>query len=88
MIEAARNLGRELGLQGIFGFQFILTQENKYSVIESNPRIQGTSYATFLAGSNFIEYEICRLLEYNYEVNEPVWGSKFYRLTRGLMLHE
>ena len=58
IISASRILGNALGLRGIFGLQFILSPNGSLSVIECNPRIQGTNYATMLAGSNLIEYEI------------------------------
>jgi carbamoyl-phosphate synthase large subunit len=86
IINASRILGKALGLQGIFGLQFILDPHGFLSVIECNPRIQGTNYATLLAGSNLIEYEISRLLDLDYEIVQPKWNSKFYRISSGAIL--
>jgi carbamoyl-phosphate synthase large subunit len=86
IISASRVLGRALELKGIFGLQFILNSFGFLSVIGCNPRIQGTNYATLLAGSNLIEYEIARLLSLDYKVRQPKWNSKFYRISSGAML--
>ena len=86
IINAARILGKALGLQGIFGLQFILGSGGLPFIIECNPRIQGTNYATMLAGSNLIEYEISRLLNLDYKIISPEWDTKFYRISSGAII--
>ena len=44
---------RAIGLSGVFGFQFMLGP-NGFSVIECNPRVQGTMVASLMTGNNLI----------------------------------
>ena len=44
----------ELGLDGVFGFQFKESRDGSAMLLECNPRVQGTMVASVLAGANII----------------------------------
>lgn len=51
--EVSAAAAEHLGLFGAFGFQFILdTRDGEPKIIECNPRVQGTSIASYYAGLN------------------------------------
>ena len=83
LIEVSKNLTSLLGLKGLFGLQFIEISNDKYALLECNPRLQGTNIASILAGSNLIEYAIKSTLEIDYKVLPPRWNSIFRRESIG-----
>lgn len=83
LISASSELSKLLNLRGLFGFQFILSEEGQIGALECNPRIQGTNIASIMAGSNLLEYLIKDQLGLNYSVKEPLWGAMFRRISGG-----
>jgi len=86
LINASKVLADSLRLTGLFGFQFIYKSENEFTILECNPRIQGTNYASILSGSNLIEYMILNLLNYRFKVVEPAWNKTFIRVGGGVLI--
>jgi carbamoyl-phosphate synthase large subunit len=85
LIEATEKLASHFGFRGIFGFQFIFNTESDFSIIECNPRVQGTSIASLLAGSNILEHSILKSLNRESSLVEPRWGSTFIRTSSGVI---
>lgn len=88
LIEISKVFAESIGLVGIFGLQFIYSSDQKYTIIECNPRIQGTNYASILAGSNLIEYACLYLMGYEFQVVEPIWKSTFIRTSTGFLVEQ
>lgn len=88
LIEISKVFAESMGLVGLFGFQFIYSSDQKYTIIECNPRIQGTNYASILAGSNLIEYACLYLMGYEFQVVEPIWNSTFIRASTGFLVEQ
>jgi biotin carboxylase len=44
----------ELGLDGVFGFQFKESRDGSVMLLECNPRVQGTMVTSVLAGANVV----------------------------------
>lgn len=86
LIYASRVIADSLGLTGLFGFQFIYKDENNFTILECNPRIQGTNFASILAGSNLIEYLVLNLLDREFRVFEPDWNKTFVRTSGGILI--
>lgn len=60
--EYSRKLGRSLGLEYCFGFQFKLDDHGVPRILESNPRVQGTMVASTMANFNMIYYTVMSAL--------------------------
>lgn len=52
--EMALRGAEELGLNGVFGFQFKEARDGSVLLLECNPRVQGTMVTSVLAGANVI----------------------------------
>ena len=74
--QIARNLP---GLRGPIGFQFKQSKEGKYSLLESNPRLQGTSVASLGLGYNFVEQALNISLNKNVDLPNKRTGIGFRR---------
>jgi carbamoyl-phosphate synthase large subunit len=86
LIYASKVIAESLGLTGLFGFQFIYKDENSFTILECNPRIQGTNFASILAGSNLIEYLVLSLFDREFNVLEPDWNKIFIRTSGGILI--
>jgi len=56
--NAALHFGRECGLSGVFGLQYIVRDDVPY-IIECNPRVQGTMISALATGNNIIWNSLC-----------------------------
>jgi len=86
LINASKAIADSLRLNGLLGFQFIYKSETDFTILECNPRIQGTNYASILSGSNLIEYVILNLLNYEFKIIEPAWNKTFMRTGGGVLI--
>jgi biotin carboxylase len=86
LINASNLLSASLNLKGLFGFQFIYKSETDFTILECNPRIQGTNYASILSGSNLIEYLVLDLMNHEFEVKDPKWNQIFMRTSGGVLI--
>jgi predicted ATP-grasp superfamily ATP-dependent carboligase len=58
MREDAERLIKHLGWSGILEFDFIKSEDNKYYLIECNPKVWGTTQLTVDAGLNVIQQNV------------------------------
>jgi len=86
LIHASKKIANHLDLRGLFGFQFIFQSSSNFSIIECNPRVQGTNIASVLAGSNLISWAAMYALNRKFEVNDPRWGVLFQRTNSGELI--
>lgn len=86
LIEASRTISKTINLFGLYGFQFIFNSESDFSIIECNPRVQGTNIASLLAGSNLISWAGALALELEFKINEPQWNLYFQRNFEGIII--
>ena len=86
LINASKLLSESLNLKGLFGFQYIYKSDTDFTVLECNPRIQGTNYASILAGSNLIEYLVLDLMNHDFRTIDPVWNKTFMRTSGGILV--
>jgi carbamoyl-phosphate synthase large subunit len=86
LIHASKKIADLLDLRGLFGFQFIFQSSSNFSIIECNPRVQGTNIASVLAGSNLISWATMYALNRKFEVNNPRWGVFFQRTNSGELI--
>ncbi|MBD65291.1 MAG: ATP-dependent carboxylate-amine ligase [Halobacteriovoraceae bacterium] len=85
MIDHTLSVAREIGLEGVFGFQFKIAEDGTPKVLECNPRVQGTMIASILAGANVIWFAIKELLgEVVLEVPSVEDGLVFTRYWGGV----
>jgi carbamoyl-phosphate synthase large subunit len=83
LINLCKLLSEQLGLEGVFGFQFLEDLQGRIYFLECNPRVQGTMHATIMSGVNIIEYGILNSLGLDFSVDEPNWTTRFYRAEGG-----
>lgn len=82
--DFASRFGEELGLEGIFGLQCIVTEPNGFSFLECNPRIQGTMVASTIAGENIIARGARLALGMPQIPLQPIsWGTVYRRTWSG-----
>ena len=79
IIEYCRRIVEGLKLEYIIGFQFKEDKDGRPRLLECNPRVQGTTILSTLAGANIIEGAV-QLAKYNKaEKLTPRWGVKMRR---------
>ncbi len=86
IVEYCKLISNEIDLTSIFGFQFKEDEFGNPKILECNPRIQGTTYMSTLAGANLIAKSISDYLklkdvEFNLDYN-----MKFYRVYSGISI--
>jgi Biotin carboxylase len=73
-------IAKELkGLYGPIGFQFKLSKDNKFSLLESNPRLQGTSVASIGLDYNYPAQAVSFALSGNLDLPMRKSGIRFRR---------
>lgn len=79
-----RRLGEELGLCYAFGFQFREDEDGRPRLLECNPRVQGTSVASTLAGGNTVYGAVAAAMGETIPEFDPEWGARFHRYWGGV----
>lgn len=62
LIDFTLQAASSLGLQNLFGMQYRFDRQGVPHILECNPRIQGTSIASYFSGVNLIWLGICEAL--------------------------
>lgn len=84
IIKYSRGLGKRLGLEYAYGFQFKLDENNVPRVIECNPRIQGTMILSTLAGANITYGAVKHALGEKVPKFKIKWGMRLLRYWGGV----
>jgi len=84
IIKYSRSLGKRLGLEYAYGFQFKLDENNVPKVIECNPRIQGTMVLSTLAGANIMYGAVKHALVEKLPKFKIKWGTRLLRYWGGV----
>ncbi len=86
--KATYLISKMIGLEGLFGYQFIFNSSDDYSILECNPRIQGSTFASIKSGSNILGHAVLRKLDIPSDLTSPRWNSVFVRTSGGIVSHE
>lgn len=85
LIEYSLALGRRIGLQYTFGFQFKLDGNGVAKLLECNPRLQGTMVASLFSGANLIWMGVQEAMgEPPERVPETLRAASFHRFWGGV----
>lgn len=76
IIEACDRIVRETGLDFVVGFQFKEDARGRVRLLECNPRVQGTTIHSTLAGANIIRAAVAGA---SVSQSDVMWGVKLSR---------
>lgn len=79
MIEYSKMLAEACDLTLCFGFQFKMNDKGEPSLLESNPRVQGTMVMSTFCGANIIYSSVKSLLGEEIPNFDIQWDTKLYR---------
>ncbi len=82
--EYSKRLSDALDMENCFGFQFKLNRQGEPSILECNPRVQGTMVLSTLAGANIIYGGVKNALGEEVPQFEIKWGTEIRRFWGGL----
>lgn len=84
IIENSRKLAEKIGLEYLYGFQFMLDENGVPNIIESNPRIQGSMVMSTLAGANIIYAAVKHAIGEDVPEFKIKWGTRLMRYWGGI----
>jgi carbamoyl-phosphate synthase large subunit len=86
IIEYCRKLVQILNLDYMVGFQFKRDKNNRFKILESNPRVQGTMVHSTFANVNIIAGAVKQALnkESNLNQKDIIWETKLKRMWGGV----
>lgn len=84
LIDYTQTLSEATGLDYAFGFQFKMDEYGIPTLLESNPRVQGTMVLSTFAGANIIYSAVKRALDEDVPDFKIRWGTKFLRYWGGM----
>jgi len=81
IIKACKEITERTGLEYVVGFQFKENSRGEVRVLECNPRVQGTTVHSTLAGANIIQAAVTGQFISQGDIQ---WGTKITRYWGGL----
>lgn len=89
IIEYVKSVFRIIPLHGPVGVQVKQNSDGKFSILEINPRLQGSTTTALGMGMNIPLYAVLQAAGLNVSdlIPEPQWGLKFVRYYRDAFLH-
>lgn len=85
LIDFASIFAEYLQIEGVFGLQCILNQNDEIAFLECNPRIQGSMVTSTIAGENLIGRAARQALHLSQMPQNTIsWGARFQRSWSGL----
>lgn len=88
IIEYSQRISEKINLEYCFGFQFKLDASGVPTILECNPRVQGTMVLATFAGANIIYGAVKAILGEEIPKFNVKWGSRILRYWGGMYVFE